>query len=171
MNLAGNAVKFTEEGEVVIRVELEEETEDRAALLVSVADSGAGIPPDKVARIFESFTQADGSTTRKYGGTGLGLSISRRLVDMMGGKIGVESEPGKGSRFWFTVTLPKQEDSGERLPPVAPDIRGMRILVVDDNQTNRTILVKMTESFGCSPEAVGGGVEAIQTLKRAAHKE
>ena len=170
-NLLGNAVKFTEEGEVVIRVELEEETEDSAKLVVSVVDTGVGIPTEKQAWIFESFTQADGSTTRKHGGTGLGLSISRRLVEMMGGKIGVESEPGKGSRFWFTVALQKQEDSHENLPPVAPDIRGMRILVVDDNQTNRTILVKMTESFGCSPEAVETGKEAIQALKRAAHKE
>ncbi len=170
-NLLGNAVKFTEEGEVVIRVELEEETEDSAALLVSVVDTGVGIPADQQAWIFESFTQADGSTTRKHGGTGLGLSISRRLVEMIGGRIGVESKPGKGSRFWFTVILQKQEDSGEELPPVAPDIRGMRILVVDDNQTNRTILVKMTESFGCSPEAVETGKEAIQALKRAAHRE
>ncbi|MGB2981828.1 MAG: PAS domain S-box protein [Candidatus Zixiibacteriota bacterium] len=171
MNLAGNAIKFTETGEVVIRVELEKETEDRATLLLSVSDTGVGIPTEKQAWIFESFTQADGSTTRKHGGTGLGLSISKRLVEMMGGRIGVESEPGKGSRFWFTVALQKQEDSHEDLPPVAPDIRGMRILVVDDNQTNRTILVKMTESFGCSPEAVEGGKEAIQALKRAAHKE
>ncbi len=170
-NLLGNAVKFTEEGEVVIRVELEEETEDSAKLVVSVVDTGVGIPADQQAWIFESFTQADGSTTRKHGGTGLGLSISRRLAEMMGGRIGVESEPGKGSRFWFTVALQKQEDSHEDLPPVAPDIRGMRILVVDDNQTNRTILVKMTESFGCSPEAVETGKEAIQALKRAAHKE
>ncbi|MGB7060939.1 MAG: PAS domain S-box protein [Candidatus Zixiibacteriota bacterium] len=171
MNLAGNAIKFTETGEVVIRVELEKETEDKAMLLLSVSDTGVGIPTEKQAWIFESFTQADGSTTRKHGGTGLGLSISKRLVEMMDGRIGVESEPGKGSRFWFTVALQKQEDSHEDLPPVAPDIRGMRILVVDDNQTNRTILVKMTESFGCSPEAVESGKEAIQALKRAAHKE
>jgi two-component system sensor histidine kinase/response regulator len=171
MNLLGNAVKFTEQGEVVIRVELEEETKDSARLRVSVVDTGVGIPSDKLARIFESFTQADGSTTRKYGGTGLGLSISKRLVEMMGGKIGVESEPGKGSRFWFTVTLQKQDDSDQKLPPVAPDIRGMRILVVDDNQTNRTILVKMTESFGCSPEAVESGKETLQALRRAARTE
>ena len=171
MNLAGNAIKFTEEGEVVIRVELEEETEDSAELVVSVVDTGVGIPADQQAWIFESFTQADGSTTRKHGGTGLGLSISRRLVEMMGGRIGVESKPSKGSRFWFTVALQKQEDSHEELPPVAPDIRGMRILVVDDNQTNRTIVVKMTESFGCSPEAVESGKEAIRALKRAAHRE
>ena len=171
MNLLGNAVKFTDEGEVVIRVELEEETEDAAKLVFSVVDTGAGIPQDKQATIFQSFTQVDGSTTRKYGGTGLGLSISKRLVEMMGGQIGVESQEGRGSRFWFAVSLQKQEEAGEQLPPVAPDIRGMRILVVDDNQTNRTILVKMTESFGCSPEAVENGEEALQALKRAARTE
>ncbi|MGB8658402.1 MAG: response regulator [Candidatus Zixiibacteriota bacterium] len=170
-NLGGNAVKFTEKGEVVIRVELEEETEDRATLLFSVTDTGIGIPTDKQKRIFESFTQADGSTTRKYGGTGLGLSISRRLVEEMAGHISVESQPGKGSRFWFTVTLEKQKDFKGVPPSLSrPDISGMRILVIDDNKTNRAILVKILESFGCLPEAVESGTEALQVLKRAAHE-
>ena len=172
MNLGGNATKFTEKGEVVIRVELEEETEDSATLQFSVTDTGIGILKDKQTKIFESFTQADGSTTRKYGGTGLGLSISRRLVELMGGKIGVDSQPGKGSRFWFTATLEKQKEFKDIPPASVPaDIRGKRILVVDDNKTNRTILVKMLESFGCSAEAVESGDEAIKILKRAVHKE
>jgi two-component system sensor histidine kinase/response regulator len=171
MNLGGNAVKFTEKGEVVIQVELQEETQDRATLLFSVTDTGISIPQDKQGKIFDSFTQADGSTTRKYGGTGLGLSICRRLVELMGGQIGVESKPGKGSRFWFSVTLQKQKESKETFPIAFSDIQGCRILVVDDNQTNRTILIKMLESFGCSIEAVGSGAEAIQVLKRIVQQE
>jgi len=171
MNLGGNAIKFTEKGEVVIRVELEEETEDSVTLLFSVTDTGVGITKDKHKKVFESFTQVDGSTARKYGGTGLGLSISKRLVELMGGKIGVESQPGKGSRFWFTAVFEKQKEFKDIFPSVPPDIRGMRMLVIDDNRTNRTILVKMLESFGCSAEAVESGIEALQMLKRAAHKE
>jgi two-component system sensor histidine kinase/response regulator len=171
VNLVGNAIKFTEEGEVVIGVELAEGTDDSASLLFSVTDTGIGIPKDKQTKIFESFTQADGSTTRKYGGSGLGLSICKRLVNLMGGEIGLESEPDNGSRFWFTATLEKQKEPKEDLPSISPDIKGMRILVVDDNKTNRTILVKMLESFGCSAEAVERGTEALRALKRAAHGE
>jgi PAS domain S-box-containing protein len=171
MNLGGNAVKFTEKGEVVIRVELSEETEDQATLLFSVTDTGIGIPKDKQEKIFESFTQADGSSTRKYGGTGLGLSISKQLVKLLDGQIGVESQPGKGSRFWFTISFEKQKEF-KRISPVIPsDICGMRILVIDDNQANRSILVKMLESSGCSSEAVGSGNEAIRVLKRAVRNE
>ncbi len=162
MNLGGNAIKFTEKGEVVIRVELQEEIEKRATLLFSVTDTGIGIPKDKQKKIFENFTQADGSTTRKYGGTGLGLSISKQLVELMGGQNGVESQPGKWSRFWFTVKLEKQIELKEALPVVIQDCR---ILVVDDNQTNRTILGKMLESFKCSSQAVESGMEALRILK------
>jgi two-component system sensor histidine kinase/response regulator len=170
VNLLGNAIKFTEKGEVIVGVDLQEETKNQATLLFSVTDTGMGIPKENLKYIFESFTQADGSTTRKYGGTGLGLSICKRLIELMKGQIGVDSEPGKGSRFWFSVTLEKQEELREELP-IPPDIRGMRVLVVDDNKTNRTILVKMLESFGCSSEAVERGNQAIDTLKRAAQKE
>jgi two-component system sensor histidine kinase/response regulator len=169
MNLIGNAVKFTEKGEVVIRVELGKESEDRATLVFSVQDTGIGIPKDKQPKIFESFTQADGSTTRKYGGTGLGLHISKRLVELMGGVIGIESEPGKGSRFWFRVTLEKQKKLEVMSPTVPPDVRGMRVLVVDDNETSRTILLKMLTSFGCQAQAVPSGAQALETLRRAAH--
>jgi two-component system sensor histidine kinase/response regulator len=170
MNLGGNAVKFTEKGEVVIRVELSKETEDQATLLFSVTDTGIGIPENKKEKIFESFVQADGSASRKYGGTGLGLSISKRLVELLGGQIGVESQPGKGSRFWFTVIFEKQKDFKEISlnPPL--DIRGLRILVVDDNQTNRTILVKILESFGCFGEEAESGTRALQMLKKAVRK-
>jgi PAS domain S-box-containing protein len=171
INLGGNALKFTEKGEVVIQVEFQKEIDDQITLIFSVTDTGIGIPEDKQNQIFESFTQADGSTTRKYGGTGLGLSISRRLVEVMGGQIGVESQPSKGSRFWFTVTFEKQKEFKEISLTLPPDIRGLRILVVDDNQTNRTILLKMLESFGCYAEAVESGTEALQILKRAVRKE
>ena len=170
INLVGNAVKFTEKGEVVIRVAPENETEDQVKLLFSVKDTGIGIPKDKQKRIFESFAQVDGSTSRKYGGTGLGLSISKRLVELMGGQIGMESEVGKGSHFWFTISLEKQKEYKEISPRFPVDIRGMRMLAVDDNSTNRTILVKMLESFGCYAEAVESGVEALDALKRAIHQ-
>ncbi len=171
INLLGNAVKFTEKGEVVIRADLKEETEDNVTLVFSVTDTGIGIPKDKQQKIFESFTQADGSTTRKYGGTGLGLSICKRLVELMRGEIGVESELGKGSRFWFTVTLLKQREFKDICPSFPQDIRGKRIIVVDDNQTNRTILSKMLESFGCLPRAVKSGAQALQELKQAANQD
>jgi len=171
INLLGNAVKFTEKGEVVIGVDLKEETEDNVTLAFSVTDTGIGIPPDKRQKIFESFTQADGSTTRKYGGTGLGLSICRRLVELMRGEIGVESEPGKGSRFWFTVTLLKQREFRDISPSFPRDIGGKRIMIVDDNQTNRTILAKMLESFGCLPQAVKSGAQALRVLKQAVDQD
>jgi len=168
MNLVGNAIKFTEKGEVVIRAELQEETDDQVTLLFSIRDTGIGIPEDKQPKIFDSFTQADGSTTRKYGGTGLGLSICKRLVELMGGQIGMESEVGKGSRFWFGLTFEKQKETESFSFQTPVDIRGMRMLVVDDNKTNQLILLKMLESFGCSVEAVDSGQGALQVLKEAA---
>jgi PAS domain S-box-containing protein len=167
LNLGGNAVKFTEKGEVIIRVQLESQTDNTATLLFEVIDTGVGIPPDKHKMIFESFTQADGSHTRKYGGTGLGLSISRRLVELMGGRINLSSEPDKGSRFWFVVTFRKSAEQ-ERIPPGRPaDPCGLRILIVDDNQTNRTLLIKMLQSMGCKAQAVQSGAEAIEALVKS----
>jgi PAS domain S-box-containing protein len=167
LNLGGNAIKFTEKGEVAIQVELQAETEKYTTLLFSVTDTGIGVPKDKTAEIFKSFTQADGSTTRKYGGTGLGLSISKRLVELMQGEIAVESQIGKGSRFWFKIKLEKQQGIQEIHPHFTYSPRGCRILVVDDNQTNRTILIKILESFHYVPAAVESGKKAIPILKQS----
>ncbi|MDZ7261602.1 MAG: response regulator, partial [candidate division KSB1 bacterium] len=164
VNLVGNAIKFTEKGEVVIRAELDQETETQVTVRFSVTDTGIGIPEDKQAVIFESFTQVNGSITRKYGGTGLGLAISKQLVKLMGGQIGVESTPGKGSRFWFTAVFEKQATV---LPLVTPDIAGMRVLAVDDNATNRIILYQYLVSWGCRAEVVASGAQALESLREA----
>ena len=171
VNLTANAIKFTEKGEVVIRAELKEETEDKVTIQFSVSDTGIGIPENKQAEIFDPFTQADTSTTRKYGGTGLGLSIAKKLVKLMDGEIGVESEAGKGSRFWFTLTFDKQKDPDIITQEIAADIRDIRVLAVDDNKTNRVILSKMLEGFGCRHETSENGMEAIQALKTAASND
>jgi PAS domain S-box-containing protein len=169
VNLAGNAVKFTHKGEVLIKVEPLEETEANAKIIFSVIDTGIGIPAEKHEIIFEDFAQADGSTTRTYGGTGLGLPISKKLIGMMGGKIAVESTVGKGSRFWFSLTLKKQRTGEAKAAREAFEVlKGARVLIADDNETNRTILVKMLEGFGCRAEAVSSGAEAIASLKKAA---
>ena len=170
LNLIGNAIKFTATGEVVVSVELQRETADTATVLFSVGDSGIGIPQDKQALIFEAFTQADGSTTRVFGGTGLGLSISKKLVELMSGRISVESEEGRGSKFSFVVTFEKQKGStqGREVNSVPPDLHGLKVLICDDNKTNRTILEKITERFGCQPQSVENGAAAITALRQAA---
>jgi PAS domain S-box-containing protein len=172
INLGSNAVKFTNKGEVVIRAELLEETEETANVLFSVSDTGMGIQDEKVNAIFDEFVQADGSTTRTHGGTGLGLSISKKLVELMGGEIGVDSSVGKGSKFWFIVSFDKQVGVEEvAYHTRVPDIKGMRVLVADDNRTNRKILVKMMESFGCRADSVPGGSEAVTALKESAQNK
>jgi len=130
INLVGNAIKFTEEGEVAVRISLENENSTHAAIRFSVTDTGIGIPKDRLDGIFESFTQADGSTTRKFGGTGLGLAISKQLVEMMGGRIGAKSEEGKGSEFWFTAVFEKQPEGREAKIVAPDDIKGKRVLTV-----------------------------------------
>jgi PAS domain S-box-containing protein len=166
VNLFNNAVKFTEEGEVSVRVEKAEESDDDILLKFSVLDTGIGIPPDKKEKLFKVFSQVDSSTTRKYGGTGLGLSISKNLAEMMGGEIGVESRQNEGSRFWFTARLGKQEEESfyHRLP------RGYfsgRALVVDDNETNRQLLCNYLQEWGFTVEAAPDGPRALSLMREA----
>jgi two-component system, sensor histidine kinase and response regulator len=169
INLTGNAIKFTHAGEVVAYVAAESITDEHVQLYFTITDTGIGIPSDKQAAIFEAFTQADGSTTRKYGGTGLGLSISSRLVERMGGKIWVESEPGKGSQFHFTLLMGLQKLHASRTAPsVPPRLEGLRVLVVDDNATNRLILTRILTNWRMEPFAADGGASAILALEAAA---
>lgn len=167
INLAGNAVKFTEKGEVTIRAVLEDEGTTRATIRFSVSDTGIGIPQDRMDRLFESFSQVDSSTTRKYGGTGLGLAISRQLVEMINGQIGVESEEGKGSEFWFTAVFEKQPEGKEERIFVRGDIKGKRILIVDDNATNRRVLREQLKSWQCRYDEASSGKQALEKLRGA----
>ncbi len=168
VNLVGNGIKFTEQGEVVVHVNSKSRTGDGIELQFTVADTGIGVPLQKQASIFKAFNQADGSMTRKYGGTGLGLSISSRLVDLMGGRIWVESESGKGSRFHFTVLFGLQRAPVRTIVPRDPkSLRDMRVLVVDDNSTNRQILLKMLQTWHTLPTGVESGAKAIVTLGEA----
>jgi len=170
INLAGNALKFTQQGEVVIRAELIAESQTHVTIHFSVQDTGIGIPPERQASIFDRFTQADGTTTRKYGGTGLGLAICKQLVEAMGGTIGVKSSAGIGSTFWFDITFEKQppEKRGTSPLTISPvNLQGLHILGVDDNETNRMILSKMAESFGSRIETVSGGTKALEALQNA----
>jgi PAS domain S-box-containing protein len=197
VNLVGNAVKFTDRGEVVVEVSLtslgargegrgareDNKTDGSSSSLAprpsplapsplirfAVRDTGIGIPADKQAAVFEPFVQADGSMSRRYGGTGLGLSIAARLVELMGGRISLESAPGKGTTFHCTIPLPLAagEPPREASPAQAAALRGLRVLVVDDNATNRRILLEMTRNWGMEPVAVADGPAALAELKRA----
>ncbi|HKS37219.1 MAG TPA: PAS domain S-box protein, partial [Verrucomicrobiae bacterium] len=167
-NLVVNAIKFTDHGDVVLRVARESETTTDASLCFTVIDTGIGIPHDAVPHLFQAFYQADGSTTRKYGGTGLGLAISKQLVEMMGGQIGVESTAGKGSTFWFTVKLVKQANTAVSGEDRKARFAGLRVLIVDDNETNRGILLHQTAALAMRPDSAAGGEEALQKLRTAA---
>jgi PAS domain S-box-containing protein len=170
VNLAGNAIKFTSVGEIIIQAELESETASDTILKFTISDTGVGIPLDRQNLIFERFTQADGSTTRKFGGSGLGLTISKQLTEMMGGSIGVESQPGVGSKFWFTLPFEKltKGDASQIKPsPATSSINGLHVLGVDDNATNRVILSRMATGFGCRVQMVETGQSALEALRFA----
>ncbi|MGD8889136.1 MAG: response regulator [Desulfobacterales bacterium] len=167
INLANNAVKFTEFGEILISTELVNHNEGQVTLNFSVSDTGIGLTEDQIDNLFEAFCQADTSTTRKFGGTGLGLTISKRLVEMMGGKIWVESQPGRGSTFSFTSNFyVGKEKARERSVPSA-DLRGMKVLVVDDNANSRQILEKILESFSFEVALAASGEEGLAELEGA----
>jgi signal transduction histidine kinase/CheY-like chemotaxis protein len=168
VNLMGNAIKFTEAGEVSLRVELDSSTESEATLKFEIADTGIGMDEQTQQRIFETFTQADTSTTRKYGGTGLGLAISQQLVRLMGGTIEVRSELGKGSLFSFKAGFAVQKGGGFHLHEISPDvIRRTKILIVDDNPTNRFILSEQIGSWGCRFAEASDGFKALEELRSA----
>jgi signal transduction histidine kinase/CheY-like chemotaxis protein/HPt (histidine-containing phosphotransfer) domain-containing protein len=165
-NLVGNALKFTHQGHVLVSVQEERRTGAVTTLHVTVADTGIGIPADKHDAIFEAFCQADGSTTRRFGGTGLGLTISATLVQLMKGRIWVESELGVGSTFHFTVMFDVVEAIEER--PIPPLPASLRVLIVDDNEVNRRVLTKQIAAWGLTASAVTGGASAIEALKSSA---
>jgi PAS domain S-box-containing protein len=168
MNLVGNAVKFTERGEVALRVSKTGEAPARVELSFEVRDTGTGIPDEARGRLFQAFSQADGSTTRRYGGTGLGLAISKQLVEMMGGRIGVSSRLGAGSVFSFTLPFEEAAPPAVGEPAAPAELAGMRVLVVDDHETNRKVLHHQLSAWGIRDECVNGGEEALGVLRRAA---
>jgi PAS domain S-box-containing protein len=169
VNLVGNAIKFTSVGEIAVKVKANWKEDSNSLVQFTISDSGIGIPPDKQKLIFEPFTQADNSTTRTYGGTGLGLAISKRLVGMMGGRIWVESQPGEGSQFHFTASLPaaRNQDAGSENLARPEILRGVRVLVVDDNRTNRRILLGLLKLWAMRAEAVESGELALKELVTA----
>ena len=167
INLSNNAVKFTDTGEIVVATELVKKDQARVTLKFSVHDTGIGMTAEQAAKLFQPFAQADSSTTRKYGGTGLGLTISKRLAEMMGGKIWVESNPGQGSTFSFTANLGLGKERAKKRFKPAFELRGMQVLVVDDNATSRSILQEMLESFSFEVSSASSGEEGITELEAA----
>lgn len=166
-NLVSNAMKFTDHGEIVVAANAVEQTDRDVLVRFSVHDSGIGMTPEQQNRLFQSFSQADTSTTRRFGGTGLGLAISRSLAELMGGEIGVESEPGAGSTFWFTVRLGLHDHSREPFTALANEFQGMRVLIVDDNRSSLEILSDHLSSMGFIPETASSGKEALEKLETA----
>ncbi len=167
LNYANNAVKFTEKGEIVISVRASERTETDVLLHFRVRDTGIGLTPEQMGRLFQSFSQADTSTTRKFGGTGLGLAISRKLAELMGGQVGVESEYGKGSTFWFTARVGVGAVKERKLLP-NPDLRGRRALVVDDNDHARAVIMDMLQAMTFEAVEAASGAAAVEQVRLAA---
>jgi CheY-like chemotaxis protein len=172
LNLVANAVKFTARGEVTVSAKASFEEVDACTLQIEVCDTGEGIAPQEIERIFEPFQQADNSTTRRYGGSGLGLAITRRLLTAMGGQIHVESERGKGSRFWFTVRLPRAR--APELPAAVNDMAapspvrpGLRVLLVEDDETNRLVATAMLERLRAQVSVAVTGEQAVEQLKQS----
>jgi len=169
-NLTGNSIKFTHEGEIVIGARLASENEESAIIRFEIADTGIGIPEDRRAAIFSPFTQVDGSTTRKYGGTGLGLAICKQLTELMGGEIGIDSEEGTGTTFWFTAKFDRQTDAEMNSKLTMPRIAmtGTKILVVDDNDTHRMLMITLLSHWGCHYETAADGLAGLEILHEAA---
>jgi signal transduction histidine kinase/DNA-binding response OmpR family regulator len=170
VNLAGNAVKFTNQGEIVLRAELAEEDAGVVTIRFEVSDTGIGISPEARNKLFGAFAQADASTTRRYGGTGLGLAISKQLVELMGGQIDADGEVGKGSRFWFTARFQVASPSEQPMPNLVPSLSGLRVLVVDDNETNRSVLRQSLISWGMVPETASDAKVALSMLREAVER-
>ncbi len=166
INYANNAIKFTEQGDIGIVVRVQSQDGDRLLLRFEVRDTGIGLSDEQMERLFQSFQQADTSTTRRYGGTGLGLAICKSLAELMGGEVGVRSQLGQGSTFWFTVPLQRGAPARALLP--APDLRGLRVLVVDDNAHAAIVLAEMLQSMSFEVEQVHSGAEALMALQQAA---
>ena len=166
-NLAGNAVKFTRQGEVAVRAGLVSQTDAEAVLRFSIRDTGIGIPAEKQGLLFQKFAQAEASTRRQFGGTRLGRAISKQLAEQMGGEIGVNSEAGQGAEFWFTVRLGKPPTGAQTASLPHADMRGAHVLVVDDNATQREVLLAQLAAWGLRAEATPDGPTALQTLERA----
>ncbi|MEM5790066.1 MAG: response regulator, partial [Syntrophobacteraceae bacterium] len=166
-NLLGNAVKFTERGEVMVRTTAFRKEDEIHTLEFEIIDTGIGIPPNARTRIFDAFSQADGSMSRKYGGTGLGLAICRQLVEMMGGSIALESTPGCGSTFRFSVQLVERPETSVKTSAGKESLRGARLLIADDNEANRLVLAERTESWGMNCKTAVDGSSALEVLREA----
>jgi PAS domain S-box-containing protein len=171
VNLGNNAVKFTEEGEIVLSAKVSVRSDDKVTLQFSMRDTGIGMTAEQQNKLFQAFSQADTSTTRKYGGTGLGLTISKRLVNMMGGEIWTESESGQGTTFHFTADFGLGKETVKKHFEPSPDLRGLKVLVVDDNATSREILQDILESFSFEVHLSASGKEALEEIERADNDE